>query len=151
MSIRVCLCADTISYPEGGGHQWVYLNWALGLRAHGCHVIWLELVDPHTPAQEIQTYVAEFPVRVYVGRQAPAQEIQTYVAALRSRLNRYGLDDSSGQQHMSEFPVRELVDPHTPAQEIQQHMSEFPVRVYVGRQAPARSHGNRAPAVLTPS
>ena len=72
MSIRVCVCADTLYYPEGGGHQWVYLNWALGLRAHGCHVIWLELVDPHTPAQEIQTYVA----------------------ALRSRLNRYGLGDS---------------------------------------------------------
>ena len=36
MSIMACLCADTISYPEGGGHQWVYLNWALGLRALGC-------------------------------------------------------------------------------------------------------------------
>ena len=72
MSTRVCLCADTICYPEGGGHQWVYLNWALGLRALGCQVIWLELVDPRTPAQEIQTYVA----------------------ALRSRLNRYDLGES---------------------------------------------------------
>src|SRR3989449_10618711 len=72
MSIMACLCADTISYPEGGGHQWVYLNWALGLRALGCQVIWLELVDPH----------------------APAQEVQTYIAALRSRLRRYGLGEA---------------------------------------------------------
>ena len=61
MSIRACLCADTISYPEGGGHQWVYLNWALGLRALGIQVIWLELVNPHTPVQEMQGYVRVSP------------------------------------------------------------------------------------------
>ena len=34
MSVTVCLApAQTIEYPEGGGHLWVYLNWALGLRA----------------------------------------------------------------------------------------------------------------------
>ena len=69
VSIRVCLCANTIYYPRGGGHQWVYLNWALGLRALGCQVIWLELIDPHTPAREMQRFVA----------------------TLRSRLGRYGL------------------------------------------------------------
>src|SRR2546428_14053282 len=72
MSIMACLCADTISYPEGGGHQWVYLNWALGLRAFGCQVIWLELVDPH----------------------APAQEVEGYIAALRRRLRRDGLGEA---------------------------------------------------------
>jgi hypothetical protein len=72
MSTSVCLCSDTLYRPEGGGHQWVYLNWALGLRALGSHVIWLELVDPRTPAHEVQAYVA----------------------ALRGRLARYGLGES---------------------------------------------------------
>jgi hypothetical protein len=36
MSITACLAADTLYYPTGGGHLWVYLNWALGLRALGC-------------------------------------------------------------------------------------------------------------------
>jgi len=26
----VWLAANTLSYPQGGGHRWVYLNWALG-------------------------------------------------------------------------------------------------------------------------
>jgi hypothetical protein len=40
----VCFGADALDYPEGkgGGHTWVYLNWALGLQAAGCRVIWLE-------------------------------------------------------------------------------------------------------------
>src|SRR4051812_50161795 len=42
MSVRVAMMANTLCYPEGGGHMWVYLNWALGLRAAGCEVIWLE-------------------------------------------------------------------------------------------------------------
>src|SRR5207253_2899556 len=34
MSLTVCLApANTIGYPQGGGHLWVYLNWALALRA----------------------------------------------------------------------------------------------------------------------
>src|SRR5918997_195278 len=49
MSITVCLCANTIGYPEGGGHLWVYLNWALGLRGLGCEVVWLEGTEPGTP------------------------------------------------------------------------------------------------------
>lgn len=44
----VCVFANTLSYPEGGGHRWVYLNWALGLRALGCDVIWMEGVSPRT-------------------------------------------------------------------------------------------------------
>jgi hypothetical protein len=52
MSITVCLSADTIGYPEGGGHLWAYLNWALGLRSLGCKVIWLEGINPRTPTQK---------------------------------------------------------------------------------------------------
>jgi hypothetical protein len=69
MSVTVCLWADTFGYPEGGGHAWVFLNWALGLRALGCRVIWLEAAHPSTPAAEIQRLTA----------------------ALKSRLERYGL------------------------------------------------------------
>src|ERR1700712_649130 len=42
----VWLSANTLRYPGGGGHLWVYLNWALGLRAAGCEVVWLEGVPP---------------------------------------------------------------------------------------------------------
>ena len=48
--MKVCLFANTLSYPEGGGHLWVYLNWALGLRSLGCQVIWLEDTDPRVRA-----------------------------------------------------------------------------------------------------
>lgn len=41
----VCISPLTAGYPEGSGHLWVYLNWALSLRAAGCRVIWLEDVD----------------------------------------------------------------------------------------------------------
>lgn len=54
MSITVWLAASTLGYPQGGGHLWVYLNWALGLRALGCRVVWLEAVDPQTPVHEVQ-------------------------------------------------------------------------------------------------
>lgn len=53
MGQAVCLGANALYYPEGGGHLWVYLNWALGLRAAGCQVIWLEAVDPATPADQL--------------------------------------------------------------------------------------------------
>ncbi|HYV30739.1 MAG TPA: glycosyltransferase [Candidatus Binatia bacterium] len=32
----------TASFPEGGGHFWVYLQYALALRQLGCEVYWLE-------------------------------------------------------------------------------------------------------------
>ena len=54
MSMTVCLAASTIEYPEGGGHLWVYLNWALGLQALGCRVVWLEGIDPEMPVHEVQ-------------------------------------------------------------------------------------------------
>ncbi len=41
----VCLLAQTLGYPEGGGHFWCYYNWALGFQSAGFHVIWLETVD----------------------------------------------------------------------------------------------------------
>lgn len=72
MSPRVCLAANTVYYPDGGGHRWVYLNWALGLTALGCDVIWLEEAEPHRPVDRL--------------RQG--------LAALRRHLEPYGLADS---------------------------------------------------------
>ncbi len=70
MSIKVCLTpSNTLYYPMGGGHFWVYLNWAMGLRALGCEVIWLE------------TVYSDIPARV----------VRQYVAVLKNRLKRYGL------------------------------------------------------------
>src|SRR3989442_3510599 len=65
MNARVCVCAGALCFPQGGGHLWVYLNWALGLRALGCQVFWLEGVWPGID--------------------------NALVAALKSRLGRYGL------------------------------------------------------------
>jgi hypothetical protein len=68
MSITVCFAPATLDYPVGGGHFWAYLNWALGLRALGCNVLWLEGVVPS----------------------APADHIRTNITALKNRLERYG-------------------------------------------------------------
>jgi hypothetical protein len=48
----VCLLAQTLGYPEGGGHFWCYLNWALGFASAGFHVIWLEPVGEKLRASE---------------------------------------------------------------------------------------------------
>jgi len=72
MSCEVCLLADTISFLSGGGHQWVFLNWAIGLRANGVRVHWLEPV----PAEWNSDQLAE------------------RLAVLRTRLQPYGLDES---------------------------------------------------------
>ena len=72
MSITIWLSARTLTYPKAGGHFWVYLNWALGLRALGCRVIWLEAVSP----------------------KAPAHKVQAGVHALKNRLQPYGFAGS---------------------------------------------------------
>jgi len=45
MPITICLAANTLDYPQEGGHSWVYLNWALGFRALGCRIVWMECVN----------------------------------------------------------------------------------------------------------
>jgi len=72
VGITVCLAAKTLHIPQAGGALWVYLNWALGLQALGCDVIWLEAAKPS----------------------APVEEVSAAVASLKSRLERYGLADS---------------------------------------------------------
>jgi hypothetical protein len=57
MSITVWLSTRTLDYPRLGGHFWVYLNWALGLRTLGCNLVWLESVAPGTPEFKVQAMV----------------------------------------------------------------------------------------------
>jgi len=53
MPLKVCLStANTLMYPQGG-HLWVFINWALGLRACGCEVTWLDVVPPSLPLDEL--------------------------------------------------------------------------------------------------
>ena len=59
MGCTVCLWANTAHYQDGGGHFWVYMNWALGLRANGCRVLWLERVDPRRAQSEARPVIAE--------------------------------------------------------------------------------------------
>jgi hypothetical protein len=65
MSITVCIApAKTLDYPQGGGHLWAYLNWALGLRALGCKVIWLEVITRPTSADTIRDNVTALKLRL---------------------------------------------------------------------------------------
>jgi hypothetical protein len=64
VSVTVCLLANTIDYLEGGGHFWVYLNWALGLRAIGCDVIWMEALDSSQPPAELQSRIHDLKSRL---------------------------------------------------------------------------------------
>ena len=95
MSITVCLSTNqTLNYPQGGGHLWVYLNWALGLRALGCEVIWLETVAKKESISSLKSRLR----LERGGRVEPASdlvhEVQSNVATLKRRLERYGLADN---------------------------------------------------------
>ena len=72
MSRDICVLADTLGFMSGGGHFWVFLNWALGLKANGCRVHWLEPV-PHGVGME---------------------ELDRRVQLLRARLQRHGLSEA---------------------------------------------------------
>jgi hypothetical protein len=46
MAIVVLSPCNVANFPEGGGHFWVYMQYARGLRRLGCDVYWLERFDP---------------------------------------------------------------------------------------------------------
>ena len=58
MTTSVCLWANGINNPQAGGHLWVYLNWALGLRSCGLDVIWLESVSGRRSTESLQDSLA---------------------------------------------------------------------------------------------
>lgn len=95
MSVTVCLVpANTIGYPNGGGHFWEYLNWALALREVGARVIWLEGVDVDDGDDSTARR------RRWRGR--PVGEC---VATLKARLEPYGLADAVALYSMNGEPI----------------------------------------------
>ena len=92
MSATVCLSTNTsLSYPQGGGHLWVFLNWALGLRALGCEVIWLETVSNQESVAALNRRRGLEPDALVERASDLADEVQANVATLKRRLERYGL------------------------------------------------------------
>jgi hypothetical protein len=94
MSVTVCLSTNTtLSYPQGGGHLWVFLNWALGLRALGCEVIWLETLSDKESAAALKSNRKYR--RLGLGEnglvERPTELVRANVATLKRRLQRYGL------------------------------------------------------------
>lgn len=75
MSETICLSANTLHYPQGGGHMWVFLNWALGLRELGFEVVWLEGI-------------------VKGGWTPGSHDLSARLAELKERLDPYGLAES---------------------------------------------------------
>jgi hypothetical protein len=71
VNLTVCLApTSTLWYPQAGGHLWVYLNWALGFRALGHEVVWMETIDDANK---------------------PLEELREAIARLKRRLEPYGL------------------------------------------------------------
>jgi hypothetical protein len=66
LSATVCLFANALDYPQGGGLLWEYVNWALGLRSLGCKVIWLEGVKPETSPQDVPRLVKALKERLQI-------------------------------------------------------------------------------------
>ena len=83
----VCMTPLTLGYPQGGGHLWVYVNWALSLQALGCRVVWLEDIGAEKSRQlnDGEVLVREAPktLRVRINNLPPINE----VAAIEYQVN----------------------------------------------------------------
>lgn len=55
---------NVASFPEGGGHFWVYLQYVLGLRQLGCDVYWLEGLRTDGDAGPAAAALATFRARM---------------------------------------------------------------------------------------
>jgi hypothetical protein len=72
VSPTICLATNgTLRWPKAGGHFWVFLNWALGLRALGCRVVWLERITADLRPEKVPKLIFN----------------------LRTRLEAYGLEN----------------------------------------------------------
>lgn len=76
----------TLGYPQGSGHLWVYLNWALSLQAVGCRVLWLEDIGEHAANN-------------------PRPSVEQDIATLEARLEAHGL---GGTLALTSFSEHEL-------------------------------------------
>ena len=83
MPLRICLStANTLSYPQGG-YLWIFINWALGFRACGCDIAWLDVVPPSMPAEAVKVATER----------------------LRNALRPFGLDTAVLVGHLTEEPT----------------------------------------------
>ena len=64
MPVVVLSPFNVAGFPEGGGHFWVYLQYALGLRLLGCEVYWLEGFRSKGCAEEEAAALATFRARM---------------------------------------------------------------------------------------
>src|SRR5438876_104491 len=55
---------NVATFPEGGGHFWVYLQYVLGLRQLGCEVFWLEAFRSKGRAEREAAALAAFRERM---------------------------------------------------------------------------------------
>ncbi|HEU0038351.1 MAG TPA: hypothetical protein VFR76_03670 [Verrucomicrobiae bacterium] len=55
---------NVLNFPEGGGHFWVYMQYAQGLRALGCDVYWLEAFRRRDRKAEEDVLLAPFLARM---------------------------------------------------------------------------------------
>jgi hypothetical protein len=55
---------NVANFPEGGGHWWVYMQYALGLRRLGCEVYWLEGFRTQGNADQDAAALATFHARL---------------------------------------------------------------------------------------
>jgi hypothetical protein len=55
---------NVVNFPEGGGHCWVYLQYALGLRELGAEVYWLENFRSTGDAKTDESILAPFLARM---------------------------------------------------------------------------------------
>ncbi len=64
MPVVVISPFNVAGFPEGGGHFWVYLQYALGLRILGCEVYWLEGFRTKGRAEQEADALATFRARM---------------------------------------------------------------------------------------
>ena len=55
---------NVATFPNGGGHFWVYLQYALGLRLLGCDVYWLEAFRTKGRKEQEAAALATFRTRM---------------------------------------------------------------------------------------
>lgn len=81
MTYSVCLRpTNTLSYYQGGGFLWVFLNWVSGLRAHNCRIVWLEEVTPDLSVEEVRAGVRA--LKEYLGPYGLADSVALYSSDL---------------------------------------------------------------------
>lgn len=87
--MKVCLSTAYALFNPQGGHLWIFLNWALGLQANDCEVVWLDAIAPDT---------------------SPAA-VDAMLARLQSRIAPYGFAGSIAFTSLSEQPLPDELSP----------------------------------------